>query len=176
MCRRPYPPQASPFPNLLKQDFNVALPNQTWASDFTYVSIDEGWLYLCIFIDLFSRRVVGWAVSSIIDRQLAIAAFRNAVANRRPRQRLVIHTDRGCQYTSWDFRREVASIGGLQSMSARAPLATLPVPKRFSGRSRWNASTERISEAGKTPQMRLRNTCCSTTDAVFINLWAISPR
>lgn len=59
------------------------------------MSIDEGWLYLCIFIDLFSRRVVGWAVSSIIDRQLAIAAFRNAVANRRPRQRLVIHTDRG---------------------------------------------------------------------------------
>ena len=110
-------PQASPFPNLLKQDFSVALPNQTWASDFTYVFTDEGWLYLCIFIDLFSRRVVGWAVSSTIDRQLAIAAFRNAVANRRPGQRLVIHTDRGCQYTSWDFRREVASIGGLQSMS-----------------------------------------------------------
>ncbi|MDY2792681.1 MAG: IS3 family transposase [Eubacteriales bacterium] len=110
-------PQASPFPNLLKQDFSVALPNQTWASDFTYVFTDEGWLYLCIFIDLFSRRVVGWAVSSSIDRQLAIAAFRNAVANRRPGQRLVIHTDRGCQYTSWDFRREVASIGGLQSMS-----------------------------------------------------------
>ena len=56
-------------------------------------------------------------MSSSIDRQLAIAAFRNAVANRRPGQRLVIHTDRGCQYTSWDFRREVASIGGLQSMS-----------------------------------------------------------
>ena len=110
-------PQASPFPNLLKQDFSVALPNQTWASDFTYVFTDEGWLYLCIFIDLFSRRVVGWAVSSSIDRQLAIASFRNAVANRRPGQRLVIHTDRGCQYTSWDFRREVASIGGLQSMS-----------------------------------------------------------
>ena len=110
-------PKAAPFPNLLKQDFKVALPNLTWVSDFTYVSTDEGWLYLCTFIDLFSRRVVGWAVSNTIDRHLAIAAFRNAVANRHPGQRLVIHTDRGCQYTSWDFRREVASIGGIQSMS-----------------------------------------------------------
>ena len=110
-------PKASPFPNLLKQDFRVALPNQTWVSDFTYVPTDEGWLYLCTFVDLFSRRVVGWAVSNTIDRQLAIAALRNAVANRHPRQRLVIHTDRGCQYTSWDFRREVAAMGGIQSMS-----------------------------------------------------------
>ena len=110
-------PGAAPFPNLLKQDFKVALPNLTWVSDFTYVPTDEGWLYLCTFVDLFSRRVVGWAVSSTIDRQLAIAALRNAVANRRPGQRLVIHTDRGCQYTSWDFRREVAAIGGIQSMS-----------------------------------------------------------
>ena len=110
-------PKAVPFPNLLRQDFRVALPNHTWVSDFTYVPTDEGWLYLCTFIDLFSRRVVGWAVSNTIDRQLAIAAFRNAVANRHPRERLVIHTDRGCQYTSWDFRREVASIGGIQSMS-----------------------------------------------------------
>ena len=61
--------------------------------------------------------MVGWAVSSTIDRHLAIAALRNAVANRHPGQRLVIHTDRGCQYTSWDFRREVAAIGGIQSMS-----------------------------------------------------------
>ena len=110
-------PKASPFLNLLKQDFRVALPNQTWVSDFTYVPTDEGWLYLCTFVDLFSRRVVGWAISNTIDRQLAIAAFRNAVANRHPGQWLVIHTDRGCQYTSWDFRREVASIGGIQSMS-----------------------------------------------------------
>ena len=110
-------PKATPFPNLLRQDFRVALPNHTWVSDFTYVPTDEGWLYLCTFIDLFSRRVVGWAASNTIDRHLAIAAFRNAVANRRPGQRLVIHTDRGCQYTSWDFRREVASIGGIQSMS-----------------------------------------------------------
>ena len=110
-------PKATPFPNLLKQDFKVALPNQTWVSDFTYVPTQEGWLYVCTFVDLFSRRVIGWAVSNTIDRNLAITAFRKAVANRHPGQRLVIHTDRGCQYTSWDFRQEVSAIGGLQSMS-----------------------------------------------------------
>ena len=110
-------PKAAPFPNLLRQDFRVGMTNQTWVSDFTYVPTDEGWLYLCTFIDLFSRRVVGWAVSKTLDRNLAIAALQNAVANRRPKERLVIHTDRGCQYTSWDFRREAASIGAIQSMS-----------------------------------------------------------
>ena len=110
-------PRATPFPNLLRQDFRVALPNLTWVSDFTYVPTDEGWLYLCSFVDLFSRRVVGWETSDTIDRHLAIAAFRKSVDNRHPGKRLVIHTDRGCQYTSWDFRCEVAAIGGIQSMS-----------------------------------------------------------
>ena len=110
-------PQTKPFCNLLRQDFRVALPNLTWVSDFTYVPTDEGWLYVCSFVDLFSRRVVGWETSDTIDRNLAIAAFRRAVENRHPGKHLVIHTDRGCQYTSWDFRREVAAIGGIQSMS-----------------------------------------------------------
>ena len=110
-------PNAVPFPNLLKQDFKVAKPDMTWVSDFTYIPTDEGWLYLCTFIDLFSRRVVGWAVSSTIDRYLAIAALKNAVENRHPGKDLIIHTDRGCQYNSWDFRHEVAEIGGIQSMS-----------------------------------------------------------
>lgn len=105
------------FPNLLKQDFRVALPNKTWVSDFTYIPTDEGWLYLCSIIDLFNRGVVGWAVSGTIDRRLAITALENAVRNRKPGQGLVFHTDRGCQYASGDFRNAVAAIGGIQSMS-----------------------------------------------------------
>lgn len=105
------------FPNLLKQDFRVALPNKAWVSDFTYIPTDEGWLYLCSVIDLFSRGVVSWAVSSTIDRKLAIEAFENAVKNRKPGCGLIFHTDRGCQYVSGDFRNAVASIGGIQSMS-----------------------------------------------------------
>jgi transposase InsO family protein len=84
------------FANLLKQDFRVALPNKAWVSDFTYIPTDEGWLYLCSVIDLFSRGVVGWAVSSTIDRKLAIAALGNAVKNRNPGRGLIFHRDRGC--------------------------------------------------------------------------------
>lgn len=107
----------SVFPNLLKQDFRVALANKAWVSDFTYIPTDEGWLYLCSIIDLFHRGVVGWAVSSTLDRKLAIAALDNAVKNRNPERGLVFHTDRGCQYASHDFRNAVAEIGGIQSMS-----------------------------------------------------------
>lgn len=110
-------PKATPFPNLLKQDFGVALPNFSWVSDFTYVPTDEGWLYVCAFIDLFSKRVVGWATGATIDRNLAIAALKTAIENRKPGKNLVIHTDRGCQYTSADFRAAVYDIGGIQSMS-----------------------------------------------------------
>lgn len=105
------------FPNLMEQDFRVALPNKTWVSDFTYIPTDEGWLYLCGIIDLFSKRVVGWGVSKTIDRHLAIAALDNAVRNRKPERGLVFHTDRGCQYASSDFRNAVANMGGIQSMS-----------------------------------------------------------
>lgn len=110
-------PKSAPFPNLLGQDFRVALPNMTWVSDFTYIATDEGWAYICTFIDLFSRRVVGWAAGDSIDRFLAIAALKNAIKNRHPHKGLIIHTDRGCQYTSSDFRREAAAAGALQSMS-----------------------------------------------------------
>lgn len=105
------------FPNLLKQDFRVALPNKTWVSDFTYIPTDEGWLYLCSVIDLFNKGVVGWAVSGTIDRNLAVAALENAVKNRKPERGFIFHTDRGCQYASSDFRNAVTKMGGIQSMS-----------------------------------------------------------
>ena len=105
------------FPNLLNGEFTAKAANRKWVSDMTYIFTDEGWLYLCSVIDLFSRRVVGWAVSSTIDRQLAITALERAVQNRSPGPGLVFHTDRGCQYASCDFRNAVAAMGGIQSMS-----------------------------------------------------------
>ena len=110
-------PNAAAFEDLLRQDFRAASPNQIWVTDFTYFATDEGWLYLCSFMDLFSRRIVGWAVSDTLDRHLAIEAFRKAVSARKPGKNLIVHSDRGCQYTSWDFRREVAGCNALQSMS-----------------------------------------------------------
>lgn len=105
------------FPNLLKPGNSPKDSNQAWASDMTYVRTDEGWLYLCTVLDLFSRRVVGYAVSKRIDRHLAIAAFQNALRNRHPGRGFIFHSDRGCQYASSDFRIAVANAGGLQSMS-----------------------------------------------------------
>jgi putative transposase len=105
------------FPNLVNRDFRAVTVNRVWVSDFTYIRTDEGWLYLCSVLDICSRRVVGWAVSRTIDRNLATAALENAVKNRRPGRGLIFHTDRGSQYASADFRRTVAHYGGLQSMS-----------------------------------------------------------
>jgi transposase InsO family protein len=105
------------FPNLLNRDFKAETVNRVWVSDFTYIRTDEGWLYLCTVLDICSRRVVGWAVSQTIDRNLAISALENAVKNRRPDPGFIFHTDRGSQYASADFRNAVARYGGLQSMS-----------------------------------------------------------
>ena len=106
----------SVFPNLVNRDFRAVTVNRVWVSDFTYIRTHEGWLYLCSVLDICSRRVVGWAVSRTIDRNLAIAALENAVKNRRPGRGLIFHTDRGSQYASADFRRAVARYDGLQSM------------------------------------------------------------
>jgi transposase InsO family protein len=107
------------FPNLLRQNFHVEQINRVWVSDFTYIPTDEGWLYLCSVLDLCSRRVVGWAVSSVIDRYLALSALDQAFEYRKPAQGFLFHSDRGCQYASSDFRNAVAEYGGIQSMSAK---------------------------------------------------------
>jgi transposase InsO family protein len=107
------------FPNLLRQNFTTDGVNRAWVSDFTYIPTDEGWLYLCSVLDLYSRRVVGWAASQTIDRYLALSALENAVANRKPQSSFIFHSDRGCQYASSDFRNAVVAYGGIQSMSAR---------------------------------------------------------
>ncbi len=103
----------------LKQNFKAEQINRVWVSDFTYIPTDEGWLYLCSILDVASRRVVGWAASSIIDRHLALSALDKAVEYRKPAKGFIFHSDRGCQYASSDFRNAVAGYGGIQSMSAK---------------------------------------------------------
>lgn len=84
-------------PNLLQQDFSASAPNQKWAGDITYIWTREGWVYLAVIIDLFSRRVIGWAVSTRMKQDLAIRALNMAVALRRPPPGCIHHTDRGAQ-------------------------------------------------------------------------------
>ena len=106
-------------PNLLNRQFTVASPNIAWVSDITYVKIGSRWNYLTIFIDLYSRIVVGWDLSASLDRHSMIYAFQKALLRRRPGQGLLVHSDRGVQYASADFRKQLQKNGFLQSMSRK---------------------------------------------------------
>ena len=84
-------------PNLLDQDFSAERPNEKWGADISYIWTQEGWLYLAVVIDLYARRVVGWAVSDRLHKELALAALRRALAVRRPATGLIHHSDQGSQ-------------------------------------------------------------------------------
>lgn len=92
------------IPNLVKRQFNVEKPNSVWVTDITYIRTWEGWLYLAVVMDLFSRKIVGWSTRPTIHRGLVLDAVMMAVKRRRPKK-TVIHSDQGCQYGSDDWRR-----------------------------------------------------------------------
>jgi len=94
----------APAANLLDQDFSAEQANQRWASDITFIWTGEGWLYLAVVMDLYSRRIVGWSISHRINRTLAVNALKMAIAHRQPNGRLIHHSDRGSQYLSDDFQ------------------------------------------------------------------------
>ena len=92
-------------PNLLAQDFSADGPDQKWAADISFVWTAEGWLYLALVLDLFSRRIIGFAMSSRMKKGLAIAALRKALMIRQPGKGLIHHSDRGSQYASDEYQR-----------------------------------------------------------------------
>jgi putative transposase len=106
-------------PNLLEQDFSAEGPNEKWAADISYLWTGEGWLYLAVVLDLFARRVVGWAVSDRLHKELALEALRKAVAIRRPSAGLIHHADRGSQYCSTAYQAELRKHGIRISMSGK---------------------------------------------------------
>lgn len=106
-------------PNLLNRDFCADAPNQKWAGDISYVWTREGWLYLAVILDLHSRRVIGWAVSNRMKRDLAIRALKMAVALRQPPKGCIHHTDRGSQYCSHDYQKLLRQHGFQVSMSGK---------------------------------------------------------
>lgn len=106
-------------PNHLNRNFTQDAPNQAWAGDITYIRTGEGWLYLATLLDLYSRKVVGWAMSDRIDRTLVLNALEMAVQGRRPSPGLIHHTDRGSQYASGDYRQALKGYGMVASMSRK---------------------------------------------------------
>lgn len=95
-------------------------PNQIWVADITYIPTAEGWLYLAGIMDLCSRRIVGWAMHQNIDAQLVLSAWNMALTQRQPPPELILHSDRGSQYASSDFRAALAATKTLASMSCKA--------------------------------------------------------
>ena len=107
----------APASNLLQQDFSAATVNERWASDITYLWTGQGWLYLAVVMDLYSRRIIGWSMSRRIDRRIVLNALSMALGQRRPGNELVHHSDRGVQYLSDDFQGLLKKNGITCSMS-----------------------------------------------------------
>ena len=106
-------------PNTLDRQFEVDEPNKVWVTDFTYIRTHEGWLYLTVVLDLFSRQVVGWSMKSNPRADLVIDALLMAIWRRRPKQRVLIHSDQGIQYTCSDWRKFLEDHNLEASMSRR---------------------------------------------------------
>lgn len=106
-------------PNLLGRDFSAEAPDRRWAADITYVPTAEGWLYLAVILDLFSRRVVGHACAATLATALVVEAWALACGRRRPGAGLLHHSDRGSQYASGEYRARLAELGAQASMSRR---------------------------------------------------------
>jgi putative transposase len=105
--------------NQLNQNFNVAKPNTVYASDITYVRTREGWVYLTVVMDLFSRKIIGWSMDKQMTRQLVIDALLMAYWKRKPKRGVIYHSDRGSQYASHDFQNQLHRFGFKCSMSGK---------------------------------------------------------
>lgn len=120
-------------PNLLNRNFSVSKPDQVWVTDITYLEIGGKWHYLTVFMDLFSRIVVGWDLSSSLERFSVIHALNKSIIRRRPEKGLMIHSDRGVQYASSDFRAVLEKYGFVQSMSRKGNCWDNAVAESFFG-------------------------------------------
>ena len=105
--------------NTLSRDFTASRPNERWVTDITYLWTNEGWLYLAVILDLFSRAVVGWSLDTTLSTQLPLTALEMALKRRKPTAGLLHHSDRGCQYTSLEYRQALACAGVAVSMSRK---------------------------------------------------------
>jgi len=105
--------------NLLARTFEAETPDTRWTADITYIWTSQGWLYLAIILDLFSRRIVGWAMDHNIERSLVLSALEMAIAGRNPSPEMLCHSDRGSQYASEDYQKRLKKAGIVCSMSRK---------------------------------------------------------
>ena len=136
--------------NVLDRDFTATRPNDRWVTDISYVWTDEGWCYLAAILDLYSRSVVGWALDTTLSTTLPLAALDMAIRRRKPSPGLMHHSDRGCQYTSDEYRSALAELGVTVSMSRKGNCWDNAVAESFFAtiknelvyRQRWSSRAE----------------------------------
>lgn len=147
-------------PNTLNRQFEAQRPNERWVTDLSYVWTAEGWCYLAVILDLFSRTVVGWSLDVDLTTGLTLRALEMAVRRRGPAEGLLHHSDRGCQYTSFEYQSALARHGIEVSMSRkgnRATAGTMPSPRASSPPLRTSSYT-----AGPGPTGASCGAACST--------------
>lgn len=132
------------IPDLVKRKFNVLQPNRVWVTDITYIRTWEGWLYLAIVMDLFSRKIVGWAMRPTIHRELVLDAVMMAVRQRRRPRGTIVHSDQGSQYGSDDWRRFCRTNKLEPSMSRRGNCWDNAVVESFFGSLKKERIKKRI--------------------------------
>jgi transposase InsO family protein len=150
-------------PNLLHRDFTATEPNKKWATDITSIPTAQGWLYLAVILDVYSRAVVGWSMSASCDEELVAKAFHMALVRRRPKAGLLHHSDRGCQYTSRAYRQRLEQAGMVVSMSRKGNCWDNAAMESFFGsrhaRSAWGVRSIRpMSKPGSHSLSTWRST------------------
>ena len=116
--RQKQTPEKQSAPDLIKRQFNADAPNKAWFADITYIKTHQGWLYLAVVFDIFSRKIIGWSMANNMKAQLVNDALKSAIARRRPKPGLIHHSDHGAQYRSILFGKTLEHAGILPSMGA----------------------------------------------------------
>ena len=141
------------FPNVLQRNFQVAAPNSVWVSDVTYIRTSEGWLYLCVFLDLFSRQVIGWTIKDRLCFELSTDALKMALGKRNPGPGLIIHSDRGVQYAAPRYRELLQRKKFIGSMSRVGDCWDNAVAESFFG----TLKQELVPRKGFSSKLQARN-------------------
>ena len=135
------------FDNVLARDFSAAEPDQAYVGDITYIWTREGWLYLAVFIDLFSRRIVGWSMASRMNAKLVTDALNMAIWQRQPKAGLILHSDRGSQYASNAYRRLLYANGFVGSMSRKGDCWDTRSPRVFCELKKGTCAVAKLPDA-----------------------------
>jgi putative transposase len=155
------------YKNELEQNFDVQQPDQAWVQDITYIWTSEGWLYLAIVIDLYSRKVVGWSMGTRMKAQLVCDALTMAMWQRKPKAGLIVHSDQGVQYASHQYRRIIRLHGFVGSMSKKGCCWDNAVAESFFGSLKQERVHWRNYQTRYTAQQDVLN---------YITMWYNSKR